>query len=125
MPSSVSLELPRPTPVAPPPRPPLARDRECMVTGVSAGLARHLGVPVWMVRALFLVLTMFSGVGMLLYVWCWVFMPWQQGNETPSHKAPVAWMLTAAATFGMFVFSTGVGQYLYRDDYYGASATAV
>jgi signal transduction histidine kinase/phage shock protein PspC (stress-responsive transcriptional regulator) len=57
-------------------RPALRRPRECVVSGVSAGLARHLGWPVWVVRTAFLALALVSGAGVLLYAWLWLFMPW-------------------------------------------------
>lgn len=79
-------------------RPPLARPRACLVAGVSGGLADHLGAPVWAVRALFVVL---GGAGLLLYTWCWAFMPWRPGADAVSRRAPVAWMLVALAAAGL------------------------
>lgn len=100
-------------------RPPLRRPRECAVSGVSAGLARHLGWPLWLVRAAFVVLTFVGGAGALLYAWLWAFVPWDEPGagarsttdraqaeassvrrsaaEAPSRTAPVAWILTAAS----------------------------
>ncbi|MEV4775797.1 PspC domain-containing protein [Microbacterium sp. LWH12-1.2] len=95
----------RPAPVAPPPRPPLARDRECLVAGVSTGLSRHLGAPLWAVRALFVALTLCGGAGILLYAWCWVFMPWQPGESAPTRRAPVAWLLLVPASIGTLLVS--------------------
>jgi signal transduction histidine kinase/phage shock protein PspC (stress-responsive transcriptional regulator) len=57
-------------------RPPLRRPRDCVVSGVSSGLARHLAWPVWLVRTGFVALTLVSGAGVLLYSWLWLFMPW-------------------------------------------------
>jgi len=84
-----------------PPRPALQRDRECAVSGVSAGLARHLGSPVWAVRALFIVLALAGGAGLLLYLWCWAFMPWEPGDAAPTRVVPVAWILIALALAGV------------------------
>ncbi|HEY9308862.1 MAG TPA: PspC domain-containing protein [Microbacterium sp.] len=89
-------------------RPALRRPRDCVVSGVSAGLARHLGWPVWMVRTTFLALTLVSGAGVLLYAWLWLFMPWDDvatgdpaaeahGPQVPTRRAPVAWILTAGS----------------------------
>jgi signal transduction histidine kinase len=87
-------------------RPAIVRDRDCLVSGVSAGLARHLGAPVWMVRALFIVLTLCGGAGVLLYAWCWVFTPWAEGEIAPSRRVPVAWILLVPAAIGtLFVWS--------------------
>ncbi|WP_334150679.1 ATP-binding protein [Microbacterium sp.] len=93
----------RPTRVAPPPRPALVRDRECLVSGVSAGLARHLGAPVWMIRALFIGLALCGGAGVLLYAWCWVFTPWADAEAAPSRRVPVAWILLAPAAVAALV----------------------
>jgi len=87
------VPLARPPRAVPPPRPELTRVRECLITGTAAGLARHLGVSTGLVRATFVALTVLSGAGVLLYVWCWVFTPWEPGKSAPSRKAPVAWVL--------------------------------
>jgi signal transduction histidine kinase/phage shock protein PspC (stress-responsive transcriptional regulator) len=105
--SSSAPPLPaRPPRIAPPPRPALTRDRECLVSGLSAGLARHLGVRVWMIRGLFLALTLCGGAGVLLYAWCWVFTPWAEGEDAPSRRVPVAWMLLAPATVGLLAIAS-------------------
>lgn len=111
MSSSAPTASPRPVPVAAPPRPPLVRDRECLVAGVTTGTARHLGAPIWIVRALFIALTFCGGAGLLLYAWCWVFMPWQTGESAPSRRAPVAWMLLAPAAVLVLVASVAVGSW--------------
>ena len=101
---------------ASPARPPLQRPRDCAVSGVSAGLARHIGWPLWMVRALFIVLTPLWGAGVLLYAWLWVFVPWEDPRpvpdpvpvdvdaaevakvrDEPTRRVPVAWILTGLA----------------------------
>ncbi|MGQ7311882.1 ATP-binding protein [Microbacterium arabinogalactanolyticum] len=87
------VPLARPPRAVPPPRPELTRVRECLISGTAAGLARHLGVSTGLVRAMFVALTVLSGAGVLLYVWCWVFTPWEPGKSAPSRKAPVAWVL--------------------------------
>lgn len=48
-----------------------------VISGVSAGLAVHLGLPLWLVR-LVLVLLAPTGISILLYAWLWIFMP--RGN---------------------------------------------
>ncbi|MEZ3161718.1 PspC domain-containing protein [Microbacterium sp. BWT-B31] len=98
----------RPAPPDAPPRPPLRRPRECAVSGVSAGLAAHLGVSVWLVRTLFVLLVPLWGAGLLMYAWLWAFMPWapaEGGDEiadaSPSRRAPVAWILTGASVVAL------------------------
>ncbi|WNI17341.1 ATP-binding protein [Actinacidiphila sp. ITFR-21] len=46
-----------------------------MVGGVARGLAGHMGLPVLWVRAFFLVLAVFNGIGLLLYAVFWFFVP--------------------------------------------------
>ncbi len=82
-------------------RRPLQRDRDSAVAGVAGGLARHLNAPVWAVRALFVVLAMWGGAGVLLYLWCWAFMPSEPGESAASHTVPVAWVLIAASGAGL------------------------
>ncbi len=91
------------------PRPPLLRERECLVSGVAAGIARHLGAPVWAVRALFVVLSVFAGAGVLLYLWCWAFMPREAGERAPTRRAPIAWILIALAAGGALVILPRAG----------------
>lgn len=100
---SSSAASARPPQVSAPARPPLVRDRECVVAGVSTGVARHLSAPLWTVRALFVVLLLSGGAGLLLYLWFWAFMPWADGEQTPTRRAPVAWMLLAPAAVGVIV----------------------
>jgi signal transduction histidine kinase len=69
-----------------------------VVSGVSAGLAQHLGVGVGSIRALFVVLTLVAGAGPLLYLWFWALVPRRPGPAAPTRQAPVAWILAAAAT---------------------------
>jgi phage shock protein PspC (stress-responsive transcriptional regulator) len=65
---------------APPPgpaRPPLVRDtRNGLVGGVAAGLARHLGVDVTLLRVAFVLATVFlGGSGLVAYIAGWVLIP--------------------------------------------------
>jgi phage shock protein PspC (stress-responsive transcriptional regulator) len=46
-----------------------------MVAGVCAGLGRYFGVDVNLVRLAFGVLTVFYGLGILLYLIAWVILP--------------------------------------------------
>ncbi|AWB94582.1 ATP-binding protein [Agromyces badenianii] len=98
--------------------PRMTRPRACVATGVSAGLARHLGWPVWVVRAAFVATSFASGAGLLLYLWLWVLTPWAPGESRPTRRAPVAWVLVVAsavsllaawATSGLVVETDGTG----------------
>ncbi|RLV48610.1 ATP-binding protein [Nocardioides mangrovicus] len=54
------------------PRRALRRLDESYVGGVAAGLARHLGVPVWWVRGGFVALSFVGGLGVMLYAGLWL-----------------------------------------------------
>ena len=59
-----------------PARAPLRRQPDGrVIAGVAAGLAGHLGVRVAHVRLAFLVLSLFSGAGVLAYGALWVLLP--------------------------------------------------
>jgi len=79
------------------------------VSGVSVGLARHLGAPVSAIRALFVAATAVAGAGVLLYVWCWAFMPSEATARDRSRSVPVAWVLTAGAVVGLLGVSIAMG----------------
>jgi phage shock protein PspC (stress-responsive transcriptional regulator) len=54
----------------------LTRVREGkLLAGVSTGLARYLGVDPIAVRLGFVIATVFSGAGIVLYLACWILMP--------------------------------------------------
>jgi phage shock protein C len=54
---------------------PLRRSRQDKkIAGVCAGLARYLNIDTVLVRIIMLCL-LFSGVGLLFYIVCWVVMP--------------------------------------------------
>ena len=60
----------------PPLRPPLVRARgRGWTPGVSAAVARHLGVSVRGVRWAFVLLTLVGGAGIAAYVFLWVLTP--------------------------------------------------
>jgi phage shock protein C len=49
--------------------------RDRWIAGVCAGIARMIGVESWLVRLLFTLLLLCGGVGLLLYVLLWIFVP--------------------------------------------------
>ncbi len=67
-----------PTPPPPtPPRPALRRTSgdDKVIGGVAAGIARSLGIDPILVRVAFVVLAIFGGSGVLLYLAGWLFIP--------------------------------------------------
>ena len=54
--------------------------QDSVVAGVAAGLARYLGVDVMIIRLAFVVLTIFGGVGIALYLAGLLLIP-EEGSE--------------------------------------------
>lgn len=46
-----------------------------MIAGVCSGLARYLGIDATAVRLIFVLLAIFGGGGLLLYLILWLIMP--------------------------------------------------
>ena len=46
-----------------------------MVAGVAGGIAQYTGVDPVLVRIVFVILALFGGGGLLLYLICWLLMP--------------------------------------------------
>ena len=53
-----------------------------VVAGVCAGLATYFGVDPTLVRLAFALLTIFGGVGVLLYLCAWIVIPEEGGDGT-------------------------------------------
>ncbi len=53
-----------------------------MVAGVAAGIATRLQAPPWVIRLTFVVLTVFGGVGVPLYVIGWLLLPEEGSDES-------------------------------------------
>lgn len=63
------------------------RSQGRILAGVAAGLAAHLRINPWIMRAIFVLSSPFIGVGILLYLWFWVFVP--PGNPWAHQAWPV------------------------------------
>jgi len=61
--------------VAAPPVRRLVRDPYSRLGGVSSGIAHHYGIDVSLVRLGFVLATLFSGVGLILYLLAWLIIP--------------------------------------------------
>jgi phage shock protein PspC (stress-responsive transcriptional regulator) len=46
-----------------------------MIAGVAGGLAQYFDIDATLVRALFVIVTLLGGSGVLLYIILWVIMP--------------------------------------------------
>jgi len=58
----------------------IQRGRDRWVGGVSSGLAQRMGIDPLIVRGIFIVLTLFAGIGVLLYGLAWAFLPEPDGR---------------------------------------------
>jgi phage shock protein C len=58
-----------------------------MVAGVCGGLAEYFNVDTTMIRVLFLVLTLFGGAGLVVYVVMWILVP-DASKAPPTTSAP-------------------------------------
>ena len=71
------------------------------LAGVAAGLAAHTCLPVWVVRAVFVVLSVFAGAGVVAYVFWWVTVPagvpTRPEDELPTERRRLAPRLTTDA----------------------------
>lgn len=57
----------------------LMRSNHGMIAGVCAGIANYLGIDPTVVRVLYVLVALFAGFGILLYVILWIVMP-KQGS---------------------------------------------
>lgn len=58
----------------------IQRGRDRWIGGVSSGIANRMGIDPLIVRGIFIVLTLFAGVGVLLYGIAWAFLPEPDGR---------------------------------------------
>ena len=76
--------------------PTLARPRNMAIAGVCSALALHLGWQERAVRVGFVVLALFGGGGILLYLWLWAFAPLAEAtgpNDVVSRRVPMGAVL--------------------------------
>jgi len=76
-----------------------------LVGGICRGLALHLGVSVWLVRAAFAVFTWVGGLGVFAYAGFWIFVPLaevpEQARSAPRPQVRLA--LLALTGLGLLV----------------------
>lgn len=53
----------------------LTRSNDKMIAGVCGGLANYLGIDPTLVRIAYVLMVLFAGFGILLYVILWIIMP--------------------------------------------------
>ena len=58
----------------------ISRGQDRWIGGVSSGIAHRMGIDPLIVRGVFIVLTLFAGIGVLLYGLAWAFLPEPDGR---------------------------------------------
>ena len=71
-------------------RPPLVRGSDRVIAGVCAGLARHLGWPVRMVRLGMAVAALAGGAGVAFYAWLWIMVPTADESAKRNARQPAS-----------------------------------
>lgn len=71
-------------------RPPLVRGSDRMIAGVCAGLARHLGWPLRMVRIGMVVAALAGGAGVAFYAWLWIMVPTADESAKRNARQPAS-----------------------------------
>lgn len=94
--------------------PKLTRRRDGVILGgVAGGIADHLSVPVLWVRAVFVLLAMMAGSGVVAYALLWIFVPrGQQADRPPARTSPVERrqaMGIAAVGVALLIAGTALG----------------
>ncbi|MCU1528659.1 MAG: PspC protein [Frondihabitans sp.] len=88
----------------------MTRPRDCVVSGVSEGLAEHLGWSVSIVRWIFVLTNLAAGAGVLLYLWLWALTPMREPaavDERVRRRIPVPIVLVGLASL-LVLFSAAV-----------------
>lgn len=71
------------------------------VAGVAAGLSDFFGLDVTLIRVAFILLTIFTGSGILVYLLCWLLMPAGTGTPGRTRRGPLWFVLVIAVVIGM------------------------
>jgi phage shock protein PspC (stress-responsive transcriptional regulator) len=96
------------------------RGRERWIGGVASGIAQRLGIDPLIVRGVLIVLTVFAGVGVLLYGVAWAFLPEPDGRIHVQEAGAGRW--TAGMTGALIttvIGLPGLGAGVWGWDRYG------
>src|SRR6188768_1078667 len=89
----------------------MTRPHRVVLSGVSAALADHLAVRVGWVRFVFILLTLLSGSGALLYLWLWALTPLQSdGADHMQRRVPVTAFALALTAFSALFTVANIGR---------------
>ena len=96
-------------PALPPPRRMARAGSGRALGGVAAGLAEHLGVRPLPVRAAFVVLALFGGMGVALYAALWLLVPMSEASGPRRTDDRVQLLALSALALGGLLLLQGVG----------------
>jgi len=89
----------------------MTRPHRVVLSGVSAALADHLSVRVGWVRFWFVLLTLLSGSGALLYLWLWALTPVRQdGTDHMQRRVPVTVIALSLAVVSAPFAAANIGR---------------
>jgi len=114
----------------PAPNPPLMRRQQGkVVAGVCSGVAYRLGIDPNVVRVVAVVLTLFGGVGILLYALGWLLMPEESTGQSLGERALRGGGPDGASTLLLalllVVVALGFGFAIVGDSWFGITVLAV
>jgi phage shock protein PspC (stress-responsive transcriptional regulator) len=69
----------------------ITRGQDRWIGGVSSGIAQRMGIDPLIIRGVFIVLTIFAGIGVLLYGLAWAFLPEPDGRIHVQEAAAGRW----------------------------------
>ncbi|WP_457963159.1 PspC domain-containing protein [Arthrobacter sp. D1-29] len=88
----------------------IQRGRDRWIGGVSSGIAYRMGIDPLIVRGIFIVLTLFAGIGVLLYGLAWAFLPEPDGRIHVQEAGAGRWSTgMTGALITTIVGLTGLG----------------
>ncbi len=88
-----------------------------MIAGVCGGLGEHLGIDPTLVRLVFILMTIFSGLGLLLYLLLLILMPPAAGRSAPAGspgEGQAAGSRNSALLLGMVLIVFGAALLLHN-----------
>jgi phage shock protein PspC (stress-responsive transcriptional regulator) len=93
----------------------LVRTPDGKIAGVAAGIGHYLGIDPTIVRIAFLVLAFAGGVGVLLYLACWIVMPKGEAADPVETTSVDPWtavgIVGLVAGVGLLVGWHGIGDF--------------
>lgn len=62
------------------------------IAGICGGLGEHTSIPAWFWRVMFIVSAFIYGIGIMLYVLFWIFMPSDKAQSEKSYSVKNNWL---------------------------------